>query len=243
MAVNIYDELVTLETRVSALEALHKPTLRVGPVSYFFPGTKWDTMLAQPVAFCQINPASGPGTTISGSYVTQVGKAKAAGVPVFGYVHTKYGTRPVAEVKADADKYVTWYGVAGIFVDTTSNKLADLAYYADLCNYLRSKGLKLVLNPGTQTLEPYVGLADHLMVFEGTAANYRARVAPTWEASYDRNRFWHCVHTCTVAEMPALVALAKSRNCGLFYATDDVMTNPYDTLPTYFDALVREVAA
>ena len=245
MAVDIYAELILLGERVTALELQAKPfPVKVAAVSYYFPGAKWDQLLAvsPPVALSIINPASGPGLAFNTAYGTQVTKAKAAGVLVYGYVHTKYSARPLAEVKADVDKYVAWYAVNGIFVDTTANTADKVAYYADLSAYLRSKGLKIVLNPGTKTVEQYVGLADHIMVAETDAVTYLSRNAPDWEARYPRDKFWHCVHTCPAADMPALVALAKSRHCGLLWVTDDAMANPYDTNPSYLAQLVAEVA-
>ncbi len=211
-------------------------------MTYFYPGPRWDQVLLKRPPIVQMNPASGPGLAVSATYQAQVAKAKAAGAKMYGYVHTMYSARPVAEVKADVDKYVSWYGVDGIFVDTTANTLAALPYYRDLCGYIRSKGLRIVLNPGTKTIEEHAALADHIMVSETDAVTYRGQVRPNWEIKYPPQLFWHVVHSCPAAEMPSIVALAKSRNAGLVYVTDDVMANPYDTLPTYLDALCQEIA-
>lgn len=242
MAVNIYDELTALSARIAKLEAMHAPKAVVAPVSYFFPGTKWDTMLAKKPALALINPGSGPGTSQSGSYVAQVGRCKTAGVPVYGYVYTDYGNRPAADVKRDIDLHYLWYGVNGIFLDEASNVIAPLPYYTDLYYYIKGKNGTVVLNPGTKTLEQYASVADHLMVSETDLVTYRGQTRPAWEANYPASKFWHCVHTCPVGDMPGVVALAKQRNAGLIYVTADVMPNPYDTLPTYWDALCAEVA-
>ncbi len=79
-------------------------------------------------------------------------------------------------------------------------------------------------------------MADYVMVAESDVATYRARVAPTWEANYP-GKLWHCVHTCSAADVASVVALANSRKAGLVYVTDDLMPNPYDRLPVYFDTL------
>lgn len=240
MAVNIYEELEALAKRVSALEMKLQPQMQIGPVTYFFPGTKWDETLAKNPPVVIINPGSGPGTAVSSSYVAQVGKAKAAGAKVLGYVYTDYAARAPATVKAEIDKYKAWYGVDGIFLDETSNVVAAVPYYADLSNYIRGKGGLVVLNPGTKTIEEYAGLADWIMNAECDLATYRARNGALWEAKYP-DKFWHVVHTCPAADMPEVVALAKARRAALVYVTDDVMANPYDKLPTYWSQLCSEV--
>lgn len=241
MAVNVYDELEALGKRVAALEAKLAPKCQVAPVTYFFPGVRWDLTLAKKPALTIFNPGSGPGPAQSASYVAQVGKCKAAGVKVLGYVYTDYGNRPLAEVKHDIDKHIAWYGVDGIFLDETANTLAQLPYYANLYAYLKATGRLVAINPGTKTLEAYMGACDYAMVSETDWTTYKGQTRNAWEAAYP-GRLWHCIHTCPAAEMPAAVALAKQRGAGLLYVTEDVMANPYDTLPTYWDALCLEIA-
>jgi hypothetical protein len=256
MAVNIYDELVALQAQLTTLAALltatqgrvevlekaaAKPAAQYAPVTYFRSSTMWDATLANRPALVQINPGSGPGPSADSLYVGLVPKCRAAGVPVFGYVHTKYATRPVAEVKADAIKHQQWYGVDGIFVDTVSTKPEHLAYYADLCAYLRSWGLKIVLNPGTAATDGLFKLADYVMCAETDAARYLAGTRPSWERNYSA-KVWHCVHSCPADQMPAVVAKAKADGAGLIYVTPDLMPNPYDTIPAYLAALTAEIA-
>lgn len=241
MAVNIYDELAAVAGRVERIEQGVAPRLRVAPVTYFRPGPLWDQALALKPALSLINPGSGPGPVIDAAYPSQVAKSKSSGVPVFGYVHTRYAARPISEVKADVDKHRAWYAINGIFVDTVSNKIADIAYYDDLCTYIHHRGLKTVLNPGTGTLEQHAQIADYVMVAETDYLSYVTQSRPAWEAWYP-GKLWHCVHTCSAADMPKVVALAKSRGAGLLYVTNDVMANPYDTLPSYWTALCTEVA-
>ncbi len=249
LAVNIYDELAELRRdrdalgaqyesliqRVSALEAATAHKLFIGAVSYFYPGPKWDGLLSEKPRLVVINPANGPGAAINAAYAAQVGRAKAAGSAVYGYVHTKYGARPAAEVKLDIDRHVNWYGVQGIFVDTVSVDPVLLPYYADIAGHARGRGCTVAFNPGTRCLEQHAQMADYVMCSESDAATYRARTAAPWEALYAA-RMWHVVHSCPAADMPAVVALARTRAVGLLWVTDDVMPNPYDTLPSYFTA-------
>jgi hypothetical protein len=248
MAVDIYAELARLgglctelAGRVDALELAAKP-MRLGPVTYFRPGPLWDATLAAKPALTLINPGSGPGSAVDSAYPPQVAKCKAAGVPVLGYVHTRYGARPIAEVKADIDKHRAWYGISGIFIDTTSNQLVHLAYYAELCAYVKSWGGIVVLNPGTKTIEEHAQIADYVMVCETDLATFKLQTRPAWESkpAY-RGKLWTVVHTCPAAEMPWVVAEAKRRHAGLIYVTDDVMANPYNLLPTYWPQLQAAV--
>jgi hypothetical protein len=240
MAVNIYDELAALSARVSKLEAATAPRLRVAPVTYFRSSALWQQALDARPAFVMINPGSGPGTQPDSLYVGLVPKAHLVGVPVLGYVHTKYGARPIAEVKADIDKHFLWYGVRGIFVDTCSNKPELVAYYAELSAHIKAKGGLVCLNPGTATIEAYAALADWIMVAETDALAYLTKARPEWESRYP-GKMYHCVHSCSAADMPRVVAAAKSRGAGVIYCTDDVMANPYDTLPSYWTSFLAAV--
>jgi hypothetical protein len=248
--------LASLEERIAKLEAAEVPatTLRVAPVSYFradklLPDGSfaWDAVIAKKPALAMINPGSGPGPTQSSSYTVLVAKAQAAGVPIYGYTHSQgpdqaYGTRPVAEIKADIDKHISWYGCQGIFIDCTSNKAEHVPYYAELCAYVHARGRKVILNPGTQSLEQHAQMADYVMISEGTLGTYKARVARAWEANY--KNLWHCVHSCPEAEMPGVVHLAKQRGAGLLFVTERTLqVGCYNQLPVYWGALCTEVGS
>jgi hypothetical protein len=249
VAVNIYDELAALSARVTKLEAQLAPKTRLAPVTYFRPdkaGTdgsnSWDAVIAARPALALINPGNGPGPAASTSYPPLVAKAQTAGVPVYGYVYTEYGARPLAAVKADILNHISWYSVAGIFLDETSNKPEHVAYYADLCAFVHSKGRKVVLNTGTQCLEDHAKMADYVMCSEGDLATYKARVPRAWEAAYGP-KLWHCVHSVPVAELPAVVALAKSRGAGLLFVTERTLAvGCYRALPEYWSQLCALVA-
>lgn len=257
MSVNIYDELAALKlqltgldtlttalaARIAVLETPPVPKLRIGAVSYFRTLAMWDAIIAAKVALAMINPGSGPGPAPDSLYVGMVPKCRAAGVPVYGYVHTKYGLRPAGEVKADVLNHKAWYGIDGIFVDTTSVDRAYLPYYADLCAFIHAQGLKVCLNPGSSGPEEHAQMADYVMVAENYWVNYRVQARPAWESkpAY-AGKLWHVIHTCPAVEMQAAVTMAKQKHAGLVYVTDDLMPNPYNVLPTYFatlDAAVR----
>ena len=85
-----------------------------------------------------INPSNGPGAEAAPGYRAAVRTAQRAGARVLGYVHTTYGARPAADVVADIDRYTSWYGVDGIFLDEASHDVAQVGYYAALGRHVRA---------------------------------------------------------------------------------------------------------
>ncbi|BBL79995.1 hypothetical protein RxyAA322_18490 [Rubrobacter xylanophilus] len=216
--------------------------------SYFYPGSLWDRLGASfPEArLAVINPASGPGEAPNPDYAAQVRESRASGLTVLGYVHTSYAARSGERVREEIDRYYSWYGVDGIFLDEASTGCADQPYYAGLYDYIKARGGLVVLNPGTQTSECYMSAADIVVNFEGSHATYTEEYsAPAWVSGYPPERFWHLVYAVPgEAEMLRDVYLSKRRNAGWIYVTPDDLPNPWDTLPgpDYWEAERRAAA-
>lgn len=215
-----------------------------------------------------LNPASGPGgPLIDLNYVDAAGQRGAllglheAGARVVGYVHTRYASRPMSEVKQEIDRYYSpsyWRGagvlVDGIFVDEMSNDLANVGYYRELRDYVTSKDAKATLigNPGTAytndstngqagySHEDYLNTVDTLITFENAADQYlTANVVRPWQADFPGERFAHLVHSAgNVDQMLAIVSRMKAYDVGMAFVTDDQMPNPYDRLPTFWNTTV-----
>lgn len=215
--------------------------------SYFYPGNLWKQATAgaaSGVGGMIVNPRSGPGKTADKNYVSAVKAAQAAGIKVFGYVYTKYGTRPAADVLADVQKHINFYNVDGIFFDEVSSSVSALPYYQSLADAVHAlPDMIVALNPGTHPAEGYMNVGDIIMTFEGTYAKYAKLKVPAWTAKYPATRFWHLIHTTPQSQLGAAIELSKSRNAGFVYVTDDIMANPYDTLPTYFSAELQAATA
>jgi hypothetical protein len=183
------------------------------------------------------NPASGPGTAVVSDWTAAINYVRDKGHKVVGYVHTSYGARAIADVKAEVDAWYDLYGPDGIFVDEMSNDAATSAYYRDLYVYVATKqGAHLVVgNPGAAAttdwqLTAATKSADILVIFEGTEAAYTAWTPPTWTGTYTANRLAHLVHTVTSGSATAALTHAQATKAGYRYVTDDVMPNPWDTL-------------
>ena len=188
------------------------------------------------VGIAIINPNSGVGLSIDNSYLEQTKASQGKGIKVLGYVDSDYTNRNINDVKSEIDKYFQWYGVNGIFIDQGSNTCNKIDYYRELSNYIRantsSNGTTIILNPGTKTEECYLDVADILLTFELNYDQYKNSWSPlTWEKKFPANRFWHLIYNTNKTEMLDTLALSKQRNVEYIYVTDDILDNPWDTLP------------
>jgi len=214
--------------------------------AYFAPGATWTKAISggSSVGIMIMNPNSGPGTSRDTSYATYVNSTKAAGVKVLGYVHTSYGARAAGTVKAEVDQYKTWYGVTDIFFDETSGDAGQLSYYQGLANYVHTTpGSTVMLNPGTTPDERYMSVGDIVAIYEDNYTAYARWRAPSWVNNYPSSKIYNLVYGAPDATALAnALALARSRNAGYVYVTNDVLPNPWDTLPSYFSSELTQLA-
>jgi hypothetical protein len=218
----------------------------VGLPAYFYPGPDWSRVAAgaPAVRYAIVNPASGPGLSRDAAYATVLLESRAAGVEVLAYVSTRWGTRPLFEVLHDIERYRDWYGIRSIFLDEAATAESGLPYYQELSRAVRrTSGARVALNPGTVPDERYAELADLLVVFEGSYADYRRWAPPPWQDRYPVDRFWHLVHATPRAQLAAALEAAERRSAGVVYITDDVLDNPWDRLPSYWLEALEAVRA
>lgn len=198
-----------------------------------------------------INPHNGPGTTVNNDYSSAINAFRGAGGKVIGYIDSAYGSRDINLVKADVVNYSNFYSMDGFFIDSMSNQIAQLPYYQELHAYIKNLNLNSLVfgNPGTDTLEKYLSVADVLVTFEGplisTTNNpncYDTYGGPsTWMQNYNSNRFGHLIYGVSDAGiMKNLVNLSTSHNAAYIFITDDTLPDPWDTLPSYWNS---EIAA
>jgi Spherulation-specific family 4/PEP-CTERM motif len=221
--------------------------------AYFYPspGSAWDdlnTAAARIPVTAIMNPGSGPGIGQDGNYVNAVDDLRAAGGKVIAYVSTSYGNRSSTLVKADVDKYVNWYNIDGIFFDemTNTGTAGTLNYYQDIYDYVKAidPTWEVMGNPGSSTTESYLTrpVADSLLVHENIGSAYPGYTPSSWNANYNPSQIGHLVHsTASEVDMLNYLDLAVARNAGQVYITNDVMNNPWDTLPSYWEAEVTRI--
>jgi hypothetical protein len=209
--------------------------------AYFYPEPAedlWPTMCSTARSSTVIvNPHNGPGADYDSDYARVIDDCRAAGQKLVGYVHTGYADRPLSEVKADIDRFYRFYAVQGIFLDEMSNDAADRDYYRQLHDHIKAKnaGHTVVGNPGAAASSNWqLAVTDVVVVFENTAAVYDTWVAPSWTLQAPSGEIAHLVHTTSSAQRDRTAHLSAQRNAGHVFLTDDVMANPWDTLPGYW---------
>ena len=182
-----------------------------------------------------INPSNGPGAEPAPGYRSAVRTAQRAGARVLGYVHTTYGARPAADVVADIERYASWYGVDGIFLDEAAHDVARVGYYATLARHVRAGGARrlVVLNPGVVPARQYFALADVIVTFEGPYAAYGAAMdaTPDWVRDQPPGRVAHLVYDAS--RQQALATVSHPQQAGYVYATSGSMPDPWRTVPSY----------
>ena len=130
----------------------------------------------------------------------------------------------------------------GIFFDEVTDSCAvttQPAYYRQLFDYVKAKPGdidRVVLNPGAKVGDCYMSASDIIVTFENTYANYVNWQPSGWESTQPANHFWHLITETSQADMSNAISLAKSRNAGWVYVTDDSGANPWDSLPSYWSS-------
>jgi hypothetical protein len=187
-----------------------------------------------------VNPNSGPGSAPDPAYTAGITQLRDAGILPIGYVSTAYAARATASVESDITNFASWYpDLGGIFLDEMKSEPGSEAIYARYSRHARLKGLPYVVaNPGTDPAPGYLPVVDTLVLFEDKAAPDLAALAGGWHAGRDRRHFAILRHSA--AYLPGK-ATEAARAAGLVYFTDDILPNPWDTLPGYLDQLFGEL--
>jgi hypothetical protein len=191
-----------------------------------------------------LNPSSGPGAAAQPAYRRAVEDVQRSGTTVLGYVHTTYGARPLAEVRADIERYRSWYRVDGIFLDEAAATAAELPYYRSVRDAARAEGEPLLaLNPGVVPARGYFDIADIVVTFEGDYTDYAAAVrrTPDWVRAVPPGKIAHLVYGATRAQARAVVD--EDPSARYVYATSGVLPDPWSALPDYLDEEESQLAA
>jgi hypothetical protein len=197
------------------------------------------------------NPASGPGDPAAGAdprYTTTLDRARAAGVTLIGYVTSSYARRPLAQVQAEVDLYRRLYPqLQGIFIDEQTSSAAHVPYYRALYRHVKAARPRdrVVTNPGTITERDYLTApaTDLICLFENKTG-FDEYQPPSWLTPQYRSRAAAlCYNIPDAAGMRRSLDLAVSRHFGWVYVTDASGVNPWDRLPTYWEAELDAIQA
>ena len=190
--------------------------------------------------------------SVSASGVKVVGYVDTGYLGTTGQRTRLGSTDPVdwmSQIQHDVDTWYRFYGssLSGIFFDQTQNACGPTQgsnAWADLYKRLSDNverlypGSVTVLNPGIAVPQCYETAGDVIVTFEGSYASYvgdPSAANPYTPLSWtpvDPMKIWHIVYDAPdVTTMANTIALSETRNAGYIYVTDDVLANPYDTLP------------
>jgi hypothetical protein len=207
--------------------------------AYFHPATHplewaWLAERAAQVRLIVLNLANGPGAQPDAAILPALGRLRAAGITVCGYVDTNYGRRPADEAIADLGWHLDWYQVDGVFFDRAAIAAEQVSYYADLARRARGIGARLVaLNHGAHPIEPYADHADLLGTFEGPWSAYLELGVPRWVRSRPAEQFFHLLHSVPTTSFADALGLAARRHVGCAYVTSRDGANPWGGLPSW----------
>jgi Spherulation-specific family 4 len=232
--------------------------LQVAVASYIYPtDAAWDRLIAAPSAKESVlvaNVLNGPGSEKVAAWGSVIDRAHASGKKVLGYVDTGYfgladqrrtrlGSLAPADwfmqIEADINAWYRLYGASmdGIFFDDGFNACGAgnvyAAWYRELNDYAKRhhRGALTVLNPGIIVPQCYDGTADILLTYEGDYNGYVSAYTPLGWTPAD-SELWHIIYNTGAGNIQNVVDLAEQRGAGYVEITDDVMPNPYDTLPS-----------
>src|SRR3989475_987234 len=211
---------------------------------YSYPGSYWNQVIqaknghpSVPI-IAIINPNSGPGTASDSNYVTGIKNLQAAGITVLGYVYTSYAARSISTAESDVSSYKNLYNVNGIMFDEMSNVAGNENYYSTLTQYVKSHGMTMTVgNPGTSTRASYIGTVDNITVYESSGAPSASTLATrTFYPTYPSSDFSSVSYG--VSTLDTTAETNDSPYVSYLYITNDVLSNPYDTVPSYFSSEV-----
>ncbi len=200
-----------------------------------------------------INPNNGPdGNPPNRDYERGLKDLRQSDMTILGYVYTKYGDRPIEEVKQDIDLYHNYYDVDGIFLDESASNLKQLDYYQKIYNYIKTKTNldQVIINPGTHTDEDYLTrpAADTSVIFENNSQAWEGYEPKSYVSSYKTKRFASLIHSVPDATtMKSHIDHCVARNIGYIYVTDDSPTgsdgDPWNSLPSYWQKEVDYISS
>jgi len=217
--------------------------LRLGVPAYEYPGGQlWRELAALPSgSLVIVDPADGPGDSIDPTYVAAISGVSSLGIGIFGYVTTDYGKRCADEMIREVANHKRWYQATGIFLDQTPRASTTNKAILETCEYVRSTRMAIAMNPGQPDIDPEdAHVADHVVNFEGSFADYRHTRFPSWTTEFSPEKFWHLVYDvgdcCSLA---AVLTRATRHRAGIIFVTDSTMPNPWGRLPTYWKEELR----
>lgn len=195
-----------------------------------------------------INPNNGDhGRYPDNNFVKGIQALRDNDIVTLGYTYTQYAHRDSDKIKESIDFYHKYYHVDGIFFDEANSSNEALPYYQTLRSAMDvfTQMRQNIINPGVVPEKEFIDTADALqnvVVFEGNFARFEKSEFDLSHSGQNKNAFICLVYETPVAKMEEAVDLAIEKHCGHIYITDDGGTNPWDTLPIYWDEFISYIS-
>lgn len=218
-----------------------------------------------------INPGNGPtpgNPSLLPSWVQASADTCGTCGGSLGFVYTRYGLRPLDEVKADILAYRSLgYTLKGIFIDEMPSwwqmnqgegpltRQGFLGYYSQLYSFIKSldPNWRVMGNPGIRTDEilmtggeGFGRAADSLVVLENSADYLlNSYQADAWNKKADyRGKLGYLIHATPTTALLADVLNRINQNGGdILYVTDGVLGTDFDTRYSQLTAYWNQMLA
>jgi len=226
------------------------PTKLIVPL-YTYPDSGWTTVAngaSLVPTLVIINPNSGPGTGPDANYNAGMAKLHAAGAEIVGYVHTSYGTRAMADVKADIAQYASEFPLlSGIFIDESASTDEYVSYYTEVYEYIMTfPGWKYdIINPGTVTTAGYMQASTQIVAFEDSASLFASSSNPSYASCAVKDHFAMIGYAASQSAMQTSISAAISKGYyGWVYVTDGASGGEtYNVLTSYYSVQASYLAS
>ncbi|GHD90392.1 spherulation-specific family 4 protein [Streptomyces naganishii] len=210
---------------------------------------EWDALArtGPPLHWVVLDVAGGPGVQPDPHCLDAAGRLRNAGVRVLGHLDTAYGTRPFAEVIAEAHRYLEWYQVDGFLLEHCPADRATLPQVRRTVGALRAlrEDAHIVLGHGTHPHPGYAETADQLVTFRGPWRDYRWSQVAEWTADHPPERFCHFVHGVPRGHLDEALRIARWQGAATIWFTDRTdrggSADPWEALPGYWDDIVSRI--
>ncbi|MHB9859228.1 spherulation-specific family 4 protein [Streptomyces sp. YIM S03343] len=200
-----------------------------------------------PLHWVVLDVDSGPGVRADPLCLAAAGRLRRAGVRVLGRLDTRHGTRPFADLVADAQRYLDWYQADGFLLERCPTGRAALPGIRRLVGTLRAICDKahIVLGHGTHPYPGYAENADQLVTFRGPWSDYRWSEAAEWTAHYPPEMFCHFVHGVPHGHLDEALRVARWQGAATICFTELTdrggLADPWESMPGYWDDLISRI--